>query len=481
MPLRSWSGLLPTLPRKPSVTRAGVATRMAVIFLPAVLLLLGTLRANVQGSPQLLLFIGTAFQILLCGVSLWALRSDRQRIGPIILVVYLTGLAWLWIGRSLADLTDWYLHFAQAMLFIVSLVVFAIQILLDSGAPEWRRAQILAERLGQRTGWPSELSQIRGLPDVKAFREALSVDATPALGLLNHPRLEVRIAALAALDFRKKWKPGQAELVFQFARQSVEPAARTAAMSALANVDDRRLIEQLAEFLRDPAPEVRRAASEALLWDTTTRWPWIRMAVRRALADSHYSDEGTLLPAGQLLTAEAVKDLTAWAAEKGFLAIRSALTLGAHYGRVLRDQPSPELIAELQHSVVDTSAPPPLRIELARLLREHELLDGSLQESLLNPLNPASLRLVAADALLEDGDHRGAVDALHEIAKLPNREIALATAAIVQQRLGVDLGLAPSQPPPPVQSRLAADVTRRVMAWAAQASQPFDEQLMAPR
>ncbi len=291
----------------------------------------------------------------------------------------------------------------------------------------------------------------------------------------------MRLSALASLDFRKKWKPGQAELVLQFARQSVEPAARAAAMSALANVDDRHLIEQLAEFLRDPAPEVRRAASEALLWDTSTRWPWIRMAVRRALADSHYSEEGTLLPAGQLLTAEAVKDLTAWAAEKGFLAIRSALTLGAHYGRVLRDQPSPELIAELQRSVVDTAAPAPLRIELARLLREHELLDGRLQELLLNPLNPASLRLVAADALLEEGDHRGAVDALHEIAKLPNREIALATAAIVQQRLGIDLGLAPSQPPPPVQSRLAADVTRRVMAWAAQASQPFDERLMAPR
>ena len=42
------------------------------------------------------------------------------------------------------------------------------------------------------------------------------------------------------------------------------------------------------------------------------------------------------------------------------------------------------------------------------------------------------------------------------------------TADIVQRRLGVDLGLPASQPLPPVQSRQAADVTRRVMAWAAQ-------------
>src|SRR5262249_41749930 len=165
MPLRSWSGLLPTLRPKPNVTRVSAAIRMAVIFLPALLLLLGTLRAHssVHGNPQLLLFVGTAFQILLCGLGLRALRSPRQKIGPIVLVVYLTGLAWLWIGRSLADLDDWYLHFVQAMLLIVSLVVFAMQILLDSGAPEWRRAQILADRLGQRTGWPSELTQIRGL------------------------------------------------------------------------------------------------------------------------------------------------------------------------------------------------------------------------------------------------------------------------------------------------------------------------------
>jgi hypothetical protein len=44
----------------------------------------------------------------------------------------------------------------------------------------------------------------------------------------------------------------------------------------------------------------------------------------------------------------------------------------------------------------------------------------------------------------------------------------LATADVVQRRLGVDLGLGLGQPLPPVQSRQAAEITRRVMHWAAQ-------------
>ena len=57
--------------------------------------------------------------------------------------------------------------------------------------------------------------------------------------------------------------------------------------------------------------------------------------------------------------------------------------------------------------------------------------------------------------------------ALYDLARLPNREIALATAEVVQRRLGVDLGLPRGQPPPPIHSRMAAEVARRVLAWAA--------------
>jgi hypothetical protein len=105
-------------------------------------------------------------------------------------------------------------------------------------------------------------------------------------------------------------------------------------------------------------------------------------------------------------------------------------------------------------------------MELARILKKDNLLPLELHEKLLDTSNPAPLRLIAAEALLAEGKHPRAVAALREVARLPNREIALATAEIVQRRLGVDLGLTLGQALPQVQTRQAADVTRRVMTWA---------------
>jgi len=144
------------------------------------------------------------------------------------------------------------------------------------------------------------------------------------------------------------------------------------------------------------------------------------------------------------------------------------LTLGAHYERLLNQERDEHQINDLQQQLANANAPTPLRMELARILKKHGLLPHDLHEQLLDTANPAPLRLIAAEALLADGKHPAAVAALREVARLPNREIALVTADIVQRRLGVDLGLVMSQPLPPVQSRQAADVTRRVMAWAAQ-------------
>ena len=87
----------------------------------------------------------------------------------------------------------------------------------------------------------------------------------------------MRVAALAALEFRQNWQPGQAELVLNAARRPLEPEIRAAAVYALANRDDREIIEGLAEFLYDPSHGVRQAATEALLWNTEHRWPWIRI------------------------------------------------------------------------------------------------------------------------------------------------------------------------------------------------------------
>jgi hypothetical protein len=438
--------------------------RIAALLLPAGLLILASIRTT--GSGQILLWIGTGFQLLVCMFSFVSRASWRASVGPSLVALYLIALGWIWLGEE--SKPDWYIHLSQAILLIVPLCVFAVQTLTSSGAPALRRARLLADSLARRTDWPADLTACRSLPGVKALREALSLNATPALSLLQHPRLEVRVAALAALEFRKDWQPGQAELVLHVAQRAKEPPVRAAAVTALANHDSRPIVEELAEFLRDPAWEVRKATMEALLWDCERRWPWIRQRLRAVLADPTFQNDGPIPCEGFLLTPEALADFNAWAAEKGVLGIRAALTLGGQYGKALSERADHRLVGALQEQLADSHTAPTLRMEIARLLQAHGQMEPDLLQRLLAPTNPAPLRLIAADTLLADGHHPGALTALHEVARLPNREIALATAEIVQRRLGVDLGLAPGQPLPPLHSRQAAEVTRRVMAWATQ-------------
>lgn len=446
----------------------GRLVRLPVLFLPAALLALGAVRCPPQHA--LMFWLGVLFQLLVCLLALVSRQMWRQSMGPSIITLYVIALGWMWLGSEGMD--DWYPHLAQAVLLVVPLAVFARQMLTESGASALRHARCLAQQLAQRRSWPGDLASCRQLPEVKALREALHVDASPALELLSSPRVEVRVAALAALEFRSRWRRGQAEVVLSLAQRADEPAVRAAAVAALANIDDRPLVEVLAEFLRDPCWEVRRAATEALLWDSERRWPAIRHAVRRCLADPTFKDDGPLYHDNQLLGPEAVADLTAWAAEKGLLAMRAAVSLGVHYRRVLGDRPDPELVEKLRQQLANPHAPPALRMELAWLLKNGDELDRELLEKLLDPANPAPLRLLAAESLLSRAEHPEALTALRDLARLPNREIAVAVADVVQRRLGVDLGLPVGQPLPPVQSRQAAEVTRRVMLWAAQADQP---------
>ena len=453
--------------QSPSVGTFGL--RLAVLLLPALLLLVGSLRYSGQAG-QVLLF-GAAFQMLVCTLGLLTQAFWRQSVGPAVILFY--GIAFAWLCLAAAGLEDWYLHLAQALFLVIPLGFFAAQTLYDIGAPTLRRARVLAKRLADRREWPADLDSCRTLPEVKALREALHLDAAPALPLLRHSRPQVQIAALAALDFRKHWRPGQAEVVLQLALRAEEPAVRAAALSGLANIEDRMLIESLAEFLRDPSPQVRRSATESLLWDTSTRWPWIRHAVRRSLGDPLCQEDGPLRHSGQLLTKEAVTDLTAWAAEKGLLGLRAALTLGKHYNQALMEEPDARLLASLHTQLADPHAPPVLRMELARLLHGHNQLDKALLQKLLDPANPAPLRLIAVEALLaEDARSMEAVAALRELARLPNREIALATADVLQTRLKVEVGLVAGQPLPPVHSRQATEISRRVRSWASQYELP---------
>ena len=445
----------------------GVILRLVVLLLPTGLLVLASLRAP-EGS-RMMLWLGTGMQAGCCALCVLNRRSWSQPVGPVVITLYLVALAWLWWGDGRAD---WYTHLTKSVLVVVPLLVFAHQTLTESGAPAVRRARGLAERLAARKEWPSDLAACRQLPEVKALRAALTMDAAPALALLSHPRAEVRVAALSALEFRKDWRAGQAELVLQTAQHAEQPIVRAAAVCALANVDDPRLVEAVAQFLADPSWEVRKAATESLLWDTVQRWGWIRYTVRRVLADPLYQNDGPLCHNGTLLTSEAVSDLTGWCAEKGVLAVRAALTLGAHYNRALAEQPDGTLVQTLRKQLADPHTPAVLRIELGRVMQNHQELDPPLLEKLLDPANPAPLRLTAVETLLADHAdgplHAAAVATLRDLARLPNREMALTTADVIQRRLGVDLGLGLGQPLPPVHSRQAAEVTRRVMRWAMQ-------------
>ncbi len=122
--------------------------------------------------------------------------------------------------------------------------------------------------------------------------------------------------------------------------------------------------------------------------------------------------------------------------------------------------------------LANRQTPAPLRLELGRLLQKHQEFEPHVLKELLDPANPAPLRLIACETILAeltDGPlHTAAVSALRDLARLPNREIALAAADVIQRRLGVDLGLGIGQPLPPLHSRQAAEITRRVMQWATQ-------------
>jgi hypothetical protein len=337
-----------------------------------------------------------------------------------------------------------------------------------------RRARYLADRLTKRRDWPGDLQACRILPEVKALRESLQIDASPALNLLAHPRLEVRISALAALEYRQSWQVGQPEMLLHLAKHTTEPEIKVGVVQALANLEDRLLIEPLAEFMFDPVAQVRHATVEALLWNTEQRWSWLRGAVRTALAHPNSQHDGPLYQDGPLLTPEAVGDMTAWAAEKGTLAIRAALTLGVHYNQALAHECDPMLCRELRRQLADVHAPAMLRLELGKILHQHNELDDATLHRLIDPLTPAPLRLIGVEALLARGESTEAVAALRELARLPNREIALATADVVQRRLNVPMGLMRGQPMPAVQTRLAADVARRVLQWTSQ-TESFEE------
>ncbi|HEY1186727.1 MAG TPA: HEAT repeat domain-containing protein [Gemmata sp.] len=436
----------------------GRGVSVALLLLPTALLAALGFRTHL-----LALYVGAGVQGLFVLTLFRSHPVWRPPVSASLIILYLIALAWLWVPTRGSH--DWTVHIGQSVLLLTAVGLAAVHDLIRTGAEPLRRANKWCAKLVRRTDWPMQLTDCRGLPEVAGLRGAVLDEVRPVLALLSDPRPEVQCAALGVLEYRPQWQPGEAELVMKTARESNEPAVRSAAAYALAAVESGELIGGLARLLRDPAAEVRAAAAEALLWNADARWQYAREGVRECLADARLAADGPLFASGRL-PAAAIADLITWAEEHAPLAQRAIQTLLEQYHRDLTDGDRPELYSQLAAMMLDAGAPPALRVELAALLRDHNLLSADLLDKLTNMDQPGPIRLFAAEQMLRINPHDSdGVDVLRGLARQPNREMALSVAAVLQNVLGLELGLPPGELPP-ANSKLAADVTRRVLLWA---------------
>jgi hypothetical protein len=447
---------------------------IVVLLVPVVVLL-----AVAARSGQTPLIAGGVATEAFLALGLWhqvgiARASSHKTASP----VYLIGVLIVWMSAK--DHHDFWLQGGMFIMVGVPLTLFIGQEFLFTGNTGLRRARALVRLLAAKNNWPDDLTACKSIPEVKALREALRDDAEPALVLLTHPKPEVRIAALAAFEFRPSWRMGQAEAVLQAAKYATEPPVRVAAMMALANVDDPNLAALMAIYLRDANPEVRKAAAEALLWDADRRWTLIRRDLRTALANPRCANDGPL-PVSTTLPKHAIVDLIIWAGENGAIARRAALTLLAHYRRELNENGSGAVIDELVGRVRDANVISALRVEFAQLLAERECVDVQFWRTLLDAGQPSFLRLLAAGALLREDKDEQALQTLRDVAQVPNREMALQVAAYVQKFLRIDMGLPIGESLPQRQSKLAAEVARRVIDWSSGHFKPLSDDMVLRR
>lgn len=461
----------PTSPRRSMIA---ILCGIVCVFVPFTVLITTMIRAG--GSPQPVLAGGVATLAFLAFGLLRQVGPTRAFSHKACSPLYLIAVLVLWMTSR--ESSDWFIHAAMGTLLGVPLTLFVGQEFIFTGRSGLRRARSLVRRLAAKSDWPANLNDCKAIPEVKALREALHDDAEPAMALLMHPKPEVRIAAMAALEFRPSWKKGQAETVLKAAKYATEPPVRAGAMMALANVDNPELVSTIALYLRDATPEVRHAAAEAILWDAERRWTHIRREMRAAMSDPRCVGDGAL-PCSGILPNLAITDLTMWTGESAALGRRAMLTLMNHYRRELNENPTPELIDDLIQIIRGGHVPSSLRVEMAHLLADSDIASPTLWAPLLEAGHPSALRLLAAGAVLRLGANDKAIETLREVALVPNREMTLQVAAIVQRCLRVDMGLPLGGPMPEPQSKLAAEIARHVMDWAAGRTPAIDS--AAPR
>src|SRR5436305_368861 len=94
----------------------GPAWRLGFLLLPTALLLTTSIRQQEAGATNLMLWMGTGFQFFICALTLCSRRSWNQPVGASVVMLYLIGLAWLWLANPAGD---WFTHLAKAILLVI--------------------------------------------------------------------------------------------------------------------------------------------------------------------------------------------------------------------------------------------------------------------------------------------------------------------------------------------------------------------------
>ncbi|MBX3399421.1 MAG: HEAT repeat domain-containing protein [Gemmataceae bacterium] len=410
-----------------------------------------------------LLAIGAVAELL--GAALFLRRglAWRPPTSASVILLYLMGLGWCWFHTR--ELHEPPAAFARGMLLLVPVGLLFAHDLARTGAEARRQARRNVQRLRRRRDWPADPAQIPRLHEVRALRDVLKKDASPLFGLFNDPRPEVRMAAFAALEGYKHWRPSEIAVVLHKLHQMSEPAVRAMAITALAPANEPNTALELARFLRDPEPSVRLAAIRAAITNPGQRWAVVRESVRAYLADSRFANDGGLPGAASRLPAVAVCDLTAWAMEPEPLGSRSIRALIEHFAHRLHGEIDYDLVSDLSGQIIDPNTPAGLRVEIAHLMRTFRLLTPDLLDRMTNLDQPGPIRLLAAEAMLaQNPTDSDALDVLRGLGRQPNRELALGVAKVLQEQLGFDMGLPADRLS--LQSRTAGDIVKRVQQWA---------------
>ncbi|MCU0704432.1 MAG: hypothetical protein MUF18_10690 [Fimbriiglobus sp.] len=432
-----------------------VATVVLLLVPPAVL----GMAALQRGSA--LLAIGAIGQALGSALLVRSRYAWRPPASGIVICLYLIALGWLWFATQ--DSPDSFARFGRGLFLVAAVGLLVCHDFIRTGVEPRRRAKKWTTALLTRAHWPRTADEVAHLPEVRALYTAVRDDPTLAFPLLDDPRPEVQLAALFALRDRETWRWDATAVVVESAKKAVTSEVRAATLRAVATADTAAIAKLIGESLRDPSPEVRAAATEALLTGGDARWAFLRNAVRAALSDVHLAADGPLPASAGRLPASALCDLFTWAGEPGTLAERAVRTLVTHYHAILSAGTHPGLAAELGRQVTDAESPAVLRLELALLLRNLQLIPPALQDRMTDPDQPSPVRLIAVEVMLAaDPEDVTALDVLRGLGRQQNRETGLAIARVLQKYCGVAFGL----PATNASVKQQTDAVQRVYRWA---------------